>query len=117
MTVNVDLLKKTLAYVEANPKTHSQHGYRQGETMCFVSRAVVLDGAQWASKEPSTILLAPRRDDPSEVVLAGTVSIYDRATRVLGLDRDQYWRLSSVANTVDDLRRIVGELITSGGTR
>jgi hypothetical protein len=111
-----ELLTKTLAHIEANPETWYQRHYRCRAGMDFAAHAAELDGGQWCTDDPDgpgSNRLTHRRDDPHEHVWASTVSAHDRASRVLGLDRQQARQLFHPDNDLDDLRRIVGELVAS----
>jgi hypothetical protein len=110
---NVPLLQKTLHHIEANPWEWDQDVFRCGTAMCFAGTACHLDGGIWLEGDEES--LAPREDDnPADVGLAnfGVDGIHAsiRAQRILGLNSGQAMRLFAAGNTLNDLRRIVGEL-------
>jgi hypothetical protein len=61
---NVDLLRRTLAYIEEHPQEWNQRAWRCGTTACFAGHAVILDGGRWA--DPAFDDLIARDDDPEE---------------------------------------------------
>lgn len=112
---NVELLKRTLAHIEAHPKTWEQDRYRCGTGMCFAGWAATLAGGRWVIED----LTDPPPSDEAEYMVAepeeggeayGKVWAPERARRVLGLTHLQASRLFAGQNHIDDLRRLVGEL-------
>lgn len=117
MTVNVPLLRKTLEHIEAHPEEWNQSAWACGTAGCFAWHAAMLDGAgdppdplnpEYVPAEPG--------DEPERLVeirSTQTIHVADRATRVLGLPSasvEGQGGLFRYDNTLDDLRRIVGEL-------
>lgn len=133
MTINVGLLKETLAHIEANPQEWEQGAWRCKTGMCFAGHAAALAGGQWlfpnaeeldedglggdamVAMVPTpaeiadgyTQLYEDEKRAPVEVIFAA-----DRARRVLGLTSGERSRLFAGNNTLTDLRRIVAELCT-----
>lgn len=110
--INVPLLKETLAYIEAHPEEWDQSKWRCGTGACFAGHAAILHGAKWRN-------LAP--DDMRIIAPGGEVRYVDSYAReALGLKAEVYVdhdgdtefgvELFDGHNTLDDLRRIVGEL-------
>lgn len=111
-TPNVDLLRRTLAYIEEHPKEWKQDTWRCGTTACFAGHAAMLDGGMWASSGSSALVARPD-DLPSRIYTFGgmdLVPVEDRAQRVLGLTDEQAFDLFRGSNSLNDLRRIVAEL-------
>ena len=104
--LNVDLLDRTLAYIEAHPDEHDQGTWRCGTAMCFAGHAAVLDGGVWAGPEHDE--LVAMREDPAEVrrlsSIGEVVHVEDRARRVLGLTGEEAYALFYRAATLDDVR-------------
>ncbi|WP_084963292.1 hypothetical protein [Thermoactinospora rubra] len=121
MAVNALLLRATLAHIEAHPETWNQKVYRCKSGMCFAGWAAELAGGRWITQDPtapfSLYLAADRDDDPDYVrefpLVGRVIDVDDRARQVLGLDDDQADELFSADNGIDDIRRIVGELINT----
>lgn len=111
---NAPLLWKTLDHVVAHPEELDSRIWLCGTTGCFAGHASLIDGGQLlAGREYAVVLRAVPEDDPADVMLIdGTrvVSVRNRARRILGLSRPDASRLFKGSNTLDDLRRIVGEL-------
>ncbi|MGP4093024.1 hypothetical protein [Nonomuraea sp. KM90] len=118
MTINAQLLKQTLAHIEANPSEWDQKQYRCGTGLCFAGWAVQLAGGRWYSDNADAALgealiaepgearsFAPESDSSVRLVHAEF-----RAEQVLGLSDDQAGRLFYAGNTLPDLRLIVAEL-------
>lgn len=103
---NTDLLHRTLAAIEANPDDWNQGDWRK----CFAGKAAELAGGQWVDATGNELVL--EREDPDWCRDLGETFSGTRAYRVLGLrDADEGTRgLFVSTNTLDDLRRIVGEL-------
>lgn len=120
MTVNVELLDRTLAHVETHESEWNQTVWRCRTGMCFAGWAVTLDGGTWAypetamwdqeSTDPRACLLADSDDPPGDIDDDDVVHVDDRARRVLGLNYEQGEDLFSSYNTLDDLRRIVADI-------
>jgi hypothetical protein len=116
MTINVALLKQTLAHIEAHPEEWDQTEFRCGSGMCFAGWAAQLAGGRWYADNPDEALgdaLIAEPDDPwAFEARAGVRVVYAqlRAERVLGLDRKQANRLFAGSNRLPDLRRIVAGL-------
>lgn len=116
MAPNVDLLKRTLAYIEANERAWDQTVWRRkdpvcGTAMCFAGWAVTLAGDQWASEAVEATEI--RGDDDSFLVKIGddrVQEVDDRAAELLGLTYEQVDLLFFSLNDLDDIRLIVGEI-------
>lgn len=104
---NVDLLRRTLAYIEEHPGEHDQTRWRCGTRACFAGTAAMLDGGIWARGVPC---MSARSDDPPDHVVAHVIHVAHRARRILGLTEDQARDLFCGANDLDDLRDVVAEL-------
>lgn len=110
--INVDLLDRTLAHVEAHPDEWNQLTYRCESGLCFAGWAAVLAGGRWVEPEKYSSVLVAEEGDPDEDRLhtSGSVHAHDRAQRVLGLDGDTADDLFAAGNDIHDLRRIVAEI-------
>lgn len=115
MTVNVDLLTKTLAHIEAHPETWYQEDWRVrtdcGTACCFAGWAATLDGCVWYVRDDD--LAEDDLDGWAELITIGgaTVGVGEHAAKILGLSRYDADRLFDGGNNLTALRRIVGELI------
>lgn len=112
---NVPLLTKTLDHVVAHPEELDSRIWLCGTTGCFAGHASLIDGGRSVQIEDGygALLHAVPEDDPADVLViggTGVVSVRNRARRILGLSRPDAKRLFKGSNTLDDLRRIVGEL-------
>lgn len=122
VTPNVELLRETLAQIEAHPDEFDPDRFRTPRgAMCFGARACVLDGGVWVvddTASPHAHLLRARPEDPEESVQQmgydRVISVYARARRILGLTEHQAAELFAGGNTVADLRRIVAEICQAG---
>jgi hypothetical protein len=109
ITPNVPLLRKTLEHIEAHPQEWDQVRWRCESGMCFAGTAADLDGAQWLYGAGP--MLRRREDDPADDRYApDRLHVRTRAQHILGISEDQADDLFEATNTLDDLRRIVGEL-------
>jgi hypothetical protein len=112
---NVELLRETLAQIEARPDEFDPDRFRTPRgAMCFGARACVIDGGVWVvddTASPHAHLLLARPGDPDESVqqmgYERVISVYARARRILGLTEHQAADLFAGGNSVADLRRIV----------
>lgn len=131
MTVNAPALRETLAHIEALPDLTGwvQGAYRCESGMCFAGWRCDLSGGRWAfpiSDErdirfpdefqnwASSCLIA----EPGDTYVAAfdgvrVTTAHHRAARLLGLTEDQAWELFDGLNDLDDLREIVGRLIST----
>lgn len=134
MTLNVELLDRTLARVEeeaAKPEGKCQWYQgawrtdltdRCGTAMCFAGWVVTLadEASQWISNDPESggyddLVPLPGEgsthmvyDDLDRYVPAVLVSV--RSARLLGIPSWEADRLYGGSNTLDDLRQVVREL-------
>lgn len=116
MSVNIELLDRTLAQIEAHPEGWEQGTYRCESGMCFAGWAAVLAGGRWVEPENmhSSVLVAEEADpDEDRLHTSGSVHAHDRARRVLGLDDDTADWLFDGHNKLTDLRLIVAEIKSS----
>jgi hypothetical protein len=110
---NVELLKRTLAHIEAHPGEWDQKYYRCGTGTCFAGHAALLAGGQWAfESDHDEHMVADDADDPM-YVFDGEIHVSNRAERVLGLASPQADELFESYNSLDDLRRIIARLCES----
>jgi hypothetical protein len=114
--INVQLLRDTLAHIEAHPETWDQATYRCGSSMCFAGWAAELDGCVWATSgleysDDNEFVKARESDPESETFANGTIHVHDRAQAALGLTGDQAEYLFGGGNEIGHLRHIVAELI------
>jgi hypothetical protein len=121
-TPNVDLLRRTLAHIEANPADWNQATWRCGTGMCFAGWAVTLAGGQWYEDKPTSLYrdeLIAEPDDADDFlnrrIGARTIHVDDRAKRVLGLEEGQAEVLFDGGNDLHDLRHIVTSLCEGAG--
>jgi hypothetical protein len=114
MSVNKDLLRETLAYIEVHPEEWDQRQWICGTSACFAGRACLLSGAQpcdWGGKvvqpndEEETGLVVAQDSDSTRAIGVG-----EMARRLLGLTDDQADRLFHLDNDLEDLRYLVGKL-------
>jgi len=117
--INVELLKKTLAHIEAHPEQWNQrdwrdvdHDLRCGTACCFAGWAALLNGSTWDVPD-SEIENYDWDHDPNGDKLAdvdGGRAVSRVATRALGLTWTQADQLFAGGNDIEDLRAIVAEL-------
>lgn len=125
---NVELLRKTLAHIEANPDQWFQQSWMEpiegatenecGTAYCFGGWAAVLHGATLDDFMGNTYAVPPPGEsidvfDASDLFeddYDSRVYIGAYARKTLGLTCAQGDRLFVEHNTLDDLRRIVAEL-------
>lgn len=108
MTINKELLVKTLAFIKANPETWDQGDWVCGTTMCFAGHACVLNGDK----------LITDPDDDWQGCVQGVTDPHDgdpmhaseRARLILGLDHVDSKRLFHAGNSLERLDEIVAEL-------
>ncbi len=119
MAVNKRLMRRTLAFVKANPKKHNQANWC-GTAQCFGGWACYLDG--WKRDEDTIVI------DRCDIALDGpswgsfnfnpdisdlvrkehTVgSVLNVATSILGLTAEQARQLFNPDNDVRDLEKLV----------
>lgn len=118
--INVELLDRTLAYIEAHPEEWDQGNWRCGTGMCFAGWAVTLAGREWAGDPggPAGELLVRKPDEPrfAHTLNIGEdrIHVEDAAANELGLtedDRDMF----NDDKTLYDLRDIVADLKAIAG--
>jgi len=123
VTVNADLLKRTLTHIETHPDTWNQAEYRCRTGLCFAGWAAVLAGGVWLSTDPDGVDRDVLVATDEEIARGDAIPVWDayddkrmgvpahdRAQRLLGLTGEQALRLFAGSNTIHDLRRIVAEL-------
>lgn len=116
MSVNVELLDRTLAQIESDPSHWEQRAYRCESGLCFAGWAAVLAGAKWAEPDVAwSSLVVAEEADPERWIrdhegVGLVIHVHERAQRVLGIDDVDAEELFAGRNTLDDLRRIVAEL-------
>jgi hypothetical protein len=101
--INTDLLTKTLAYIEEHPEEWNQENWRCGTQCCFAGHAALLAGWQWVNNWSHGMTNGNNPNAAVECV----------ATDELGLCPNEARKLFVATNTLDDLRRIVTELVQS----
>lgn len=121
MSLNIWLLRETLAAIEAHPEQHHQGDFRCRSGMCFAGWAAQLAGGVWLVEEPvdpgelayrDVDLLKAELDDGDDAHWNGAHSVVSaslRARRVLGLTGLQADLLFNGLNTVEQLRELVDE--------
>jgi hypothetical protein len=121
MKPNVELLRATLAHIEAHPETWNQQMWSNecGTAFCFAGHAVVLSGCT-VNPEREQVLLdtvpAEFHDTFREITGGWNPPIALAAAVLLGLydtdaiGRSQTIRLFNGDNTLEDLRSMVAEL-------
>lgn len=124
--INVDLLTRTLAHIEAHPETWDQGTWRCGTTACFAGHAIALSGIPFADadhrQEPDSVR---GRDLPPAVAAALGAGPDDEiyapivAAELLGIpghfDREDEGHLFESTNNLSTVRRIVAELCERAG--
>ena len=130
MTLNIELLDKTLAAVKeaAERRDEStspgagwvQQDWRCRSGMCFAGFAAELAGGKWVNPvakgqyEDSLLVADPTIDKPHQIALhygspVPSVTAADRARNVLGFTAGSAG-LFAGGNKIEDLERIVAEL-------
>lgn len=116
MTINVELLDRVMAHIEAHPETWDQKTFRCESGMCVAGWAAQLGGGLWLTGPEDNFchhLVAEEGDPDGDIrEWRGTrsVPVWSRAARLLGLDDHEADRLFGPGNTIDDLREIVAGL-------
>lgn len=114
MTINKKLLLDVLAKIEADPKSWDQGYWFCGTAACFAGHACLLSGDkpifEEEENEDGDIVV----DDRAEYVDVAGVSEYvsDRAGALLGISEAQADVLFDASNSLEDLQRFVGQLVT-----
>ncbi|XVQ07305.1 hypothetical protein ACQP1W_32450 [Spirillospora sp. CA-255316] len=109
-TPNVDLLKRTLAHIEAHPEEWDQNEWCTeldcGTAYCFAGWAIKLDGRATFTAVNDFVIDEDGTSQDTDDYAAGLLGIksLERA------ERDCEEHLFAADNSLDDLRRIVGEL-------
>jgi hypothetical protein len=115
VTVNKKLLRRTLAFIEANPRKHKQESWC-GTRQCFAGWACSLEGWRPLSDhEQEAFVNDDDWDcsfDPSSAVKQdGTIApVEEVAKSLLGLNLYQASLLFDGDNTLDELRSHVRDL-------
>jgi hypothetical protein len=106
--MNVELLEQTMRHIIDHPETHDQSIWISacGTTACFAGWACLLSGNHRDKYWPTYF------DD----VTTGFLHTQDLAPKLLDIDEDTAGELFDGSNTVDDLQRIVKQLINGQHT-
>jgi hypothetical protein len=107
--VNVQLLEQTMRHIIDHPETHDQGIWVSdkedcGTTACFAGWACLLSGAKQYDVTLSQSTF-------SADTASGWIRADDLAVQLLGIDEDTATNLFDGDNTVDDLQRIVKQLV------
>lgn len=111
MTVNIDLMRETLSYIETHPEQWGQHDFRR----CFAAHAAQLAGAQWVVSADSDVadetshlyyMVMVRADETGPYRMT---SVWTHAKTVLGVTEQGNMPLFRATNTIDDLRQMIDE--------
>jgi hypothetical protein len=108
MTINTELLLRTLEQIERHPELWNQRDWRCGTSHCFGGWAVTLAGGEWIDDlhlKPEDEQYIP--DWPAPDGVPAEI----RAIRLLGLSVDQAIDLFDQDNTLEDLRLQVKRLV------
>lgn len=119
MSLNVELLQRTMAYIEAHPEQHDQGEWVErkpecGTAACFAGWAAILefgegvivdDGEMFSFRLPEPY---SRRDDGLFPLMS------QQAARLLGLSSVQADTLFNAWNTRGMLRAMVNDLVATG---
>lgn len=103
MTINTDLLQRTLEHIEAHPEEWDQTVWACETSACFAGHAVWLSGL-------ATV------DDEVTVADGSAKHVGAAAEELLGLTPLQSAELFASGNELDDLRLIVKTLVDAGLT-
>tara|TARA_R110002126_G_scaffold155255_2_gene302292 strand:- start:3070 stop:3441 length:372 start_codon:yes stop_codon:yes gene_type:complete len=110
MTVNVELLQKTLDTIKANPQHWKQERWHCGTSHCFAGFAELINrGLPIDTHED---VLRDEFDFFSYYHSDWNTSMH--ATELLGLDDEDAAWLFAGYNSLEDLEEMVAELIKSG---
>ena len=106
MSRNVELLERTMQFIDDHPERHDQrsYGYRKkcGTFACFAGWACVLSGGvTWTKQHDGSKRLIQVRDLPTSLA----------AQRLLGLDDREARALFAVDNTSEVLKLMVKDLV------
>jgi hypothetical protein len=112
MTINTELLLRTLEQIERHPELWNQRDWCCGTSHCFEGWAVTLAGGEWIDDQhlkPEEEQYIPDWPAP-DGILADM-----RAMEVLGVSLDQAIDLFDQDNTLEDLRLQVKQLVELSG--
>lgn len=116
MRPNIELLRRTLDHIKANPQEWDQHVYREikpdcGTAMCFAGWTAELAGGKWKDTDGylSDILEAVPEDYVKDVH-EGLVDAHARAQRLLGLTDEEAEDLFHPSNNLAYIEQAVNEL-------
>lgn len=120
MTLNVELLERTMSHIEAHPYDHDQHQWRCGTARCFAGWASYFAGGRFVSSESDIATIVASngvKSFRSSVVRTpedGLLHVADHAVLALGIDDGDADLLFDAMNSVADLRAMVDNLIGYG---
>lgn len=120
MSLNVELLQRTMAYIEAHPEMHNQGEWVDldpecGTAACFAGWAAILEFGDRVinlDDECATGFCLPAPHDRDEDGIP--LSMSEQAGNLLGLTRRQSWTLFCASNTRGMLRAMVNDLVATG---
>lgn len=118
--INAELASKTLAEIKADLDHHRQVTWAAetdcGTAYCFGARATVISGIPIKVDELGAYILPQDVPDGVEGITwtfrDDRITVKSVATSLLGLDEEQADRLFDPFNEVEDLEKIVNDLIT-----
>jgi len=106
---NIELARRAIKNIEANPDTWEQDSWHCGTAYCFAGHVALLAGATWADGTP----------DCEYVITLGDKYAYarvnDYARRVLEITQNQACVLFCGENELDDLKQIIDKLEAENG--
>jgi hypothetical protein len=97
--VNIELLDKALARIDANPDTWRQASWHCGTAACLAGHVALAAGYQWASDDAIEVFVT----SPDGAITDEVASV---AEDLLGLDSKSAFELFWCANTREDLQRM-----------
>lgn len=117
-TLDVELLQRTMAHIEAHPEQHNQYEWVAtdpdcGTAACFAGWAAILKFGESVIHDdglPHFKLPAPYDRDASGVPRA----MSEQAAALLGLTLDQAHTLFDAGNSREALRLMVNDLVETG---
>lgn len=110
MTVNVELLQKTLDTIKANPQHWDQSKWHCGTSHCFAGFAELIAKNIPIETDESILIRDERFYDPK----FNDWSTSEHATELLGISDNDAEELFASYRTLEDLEKMVASLIKYG---
>jgi len=114
MTVNVELLQKTLETIKANPDHWKQQQWHCGTSHCFAGFAELLYFGLPVNSYDRNLRKDNRIYSPQDDSIESYWITCDNATKALDLQEDDAMQLFDGGNTLEMLESMVKHLVEQG---